>query len=76
MVLGGVIQVLTLDGSESLKIPTGTQPGSQFALKGKGANRFQRNGRGDMIVMVQVKVPDRLTNKQRDAIRNLGESEL
>lgn len=72
MVLGGSIEVQTLEGTEKLKIHEGTQPGSQFVLKGKGAHRFQRGGVGDMIVTVEVQVPTKLKGDQKDLLKEMG----
>jgi len=72
MVLGGTVKVLTLDGEQSLKVGDGTQPGSSFVMKGLGANRFQRGGRGDMIVTVEVEVPTKLKGDQKDLLKRLG----
>lgn len=63
--LGAVIEVPTLEGKETLKIPSGTQPGTTFALKGKGAARFDRHGRGDQHVRIVIDVPTKLTAQQK-----------
>lgn len=68
--LGGKIDVRTLDGGVSLKIPAGTQPGTVFRLKGKGISHLKRGGRGDHLVTVNVKVPTRLSRKQKKALED------
>jgi len=73
MVMGGHVKIATLDGEESLKIPDGTQPGATFVLKGKGANRFQRGGRGDFIITAEVGVPEKLSREQKEAMKKLEE---
>jgi len=70
--LGGEISVPTLDGTEKLKIPSGTQSGSIFKLRGKGFPSIEGYGRGDELVTVKVQVPSKLTNKQRELLAELG----
>ena len=70
--LGGKIDVKTLDGAVSLKIPAGTQPGTVFRLKNKGIPHLKRGGRGDHLVTVQVKVPKRLSRKQKKVLEDWG----
>ncbi len=55
-------------GKTKLKIPQGTQPRTQFRLRGKGMPRLSGNGRGDVIVEVFVKIPKRLSKKQRNLL--------
>ncbi|MEJ5238084.1 molecular chaperone DnaJ [Limisphaera sp. VF-2] len=63
--LGGEIEVPTLNGKATIKIPPGTQPGTVFRLKGKGVPNVQGYGRGDLHVRITVEVPTRLTPAQR-----------
>jgi molecular chaperone DnaJ len=63
--LGAEIQVPTLDGSASVRIPPGTQPGTIFRLKGKGVRNIQGYGHGDLHVRINVEVPSRLTAAQK-----------
>ena len=69
--LGDVIKVDTLDGPVEMTIPAGTQPGVQFKLKGKGTQRLRGSGRGDQYVNVNVAIPRRLTERQRELLREL-----
>jgi len=56
---GAQIQVETIDGTEKIKIPPGTQSGSEFRVRGKGFTRLNRlESRGDHVVTVDVVVPD------------------
>ncbi len=71
-VLGGVVDVPVVDasgtggvGHTGLKIPQGTQPGTQFRLRGKGMPRLRGSGRGDAIVRIFVKIPKRITKEQK-----------
>lgn len=69
--LGGEIEVPTIDGTRTkLKIPSGTQGGHQFRLRGKGMNIFRRSGaRGDMYVEVLVETPVNLTKRQQEILK-------
>ncbi len=67
--LGCDLQVPTLDGKVSLKIPEGTQTGTSFRLKGKGFPRLQGYGRGDQHVKVRVITPAHLTDSQKELLR-------
>jgi len=72
--LGGEISVPTIDGSAAnVKIPTGTQPGREFRLRGKGMTRLRGGGRGDQIVRVTVAVPKKLTARQKELLREFAE---
>ena len=59
-------------GREKLKIPAGTQSGAVFTLHGKGAPHLQRNGRGDMFVIVTVATPTNLTAEQKKHLQELA----
>lgn len=63
--LGAEIEVPTLNGKASIKIPSGTQSGTVFRLKGKGVKNVQGYGTGDLHVRVLVEVPTRLNGAQR-----------
>jgi molecular chaperone DnaJ len=65
--LGTQIEVPTLDEPVRVKIPAGTQPGTQFRVKGRGVPR-KGGRRGDLIVTVDVEVPKRLSRKARKAL--------
>jgi molecular chaperone DnaJ len=72
-VLGASMEVPLLEGgTERLDVPAGTQPGSEFRLKGLGANHLGRRGRGDMRVIVNVDVPTNLSNEEEDALREFA----
>jgi molecular chaperone DnaJ len=72
--LGAEIEVPTLDGSENLKIPEGTQTGASFCLRRQGVPDVNGRGRGDLYVHVQVKVPAKLTREQRKLFEQLKET--
>jgi molecular chaperone DnaJ len=63
--LGAEIEVPTLDGKATIKIPAGTQPNATFRIKGKGVKNLQGYGHGDLHVRVQVEVPTRLNHEQK-----------
>ncbi len=68
--LGEVLQVRAIDGDVKIKIPAGTQPGKVFRVAGKGVPHLNRSGRGDMFVTVNVKVPTKLSRKQKDLLKD------
>ena len=73
--LGADIQVDTIDGKVSLNIPEGTQTGSTFRIKGKGIPYLNGKGmRGDQFVTVNVEVPRKLNNEQKEALRKYAET--
>ncbi len=73
--LGADIMVKTLDGDEKLKIPTGTQTGTVFRLRGKGMPALGGRGKGDLFVSVTVMTPTSLTREQRKLLEQLAEVE-
>lgn len=70
--LGADIEVPTLDGKVSLKIPAGTQSGKVFRLKGKGIPHLTGYGRGDQHVVVKVETPTKLNAKQRKLLEEFA----
>ena len=72
--LGAEIEVPTLDGRATIKIPAGTQPGTTFRVKGKGVKNLQGYGQGDLRVRIQVEVPTRLTSEQKAKLQEFAES--
>jgi molecular chaperone DnaJ len=74
-VLGDEVEVETLDGKARLKIPPGTQTDSTFRLRGAGIQSLRSRGRGDMHVKVVVKVPQKLSDKQRKLYQELAADE-
>ena len=74
--LGDKVQIETLDGKVSLKIPAGTPTGRQFNIKNKGSHKLRGRGRGDLIVEVKVEVPDNLSRKQKKLLEDLEKEGL
>jgi len=73
--LGTEIEIPTLLGeTQSLRIPPGTQPGTSFRLDGLGLPRIGASSRGDLEVVIQIRVPRKLSRGQREAIERLAEA--
>ena len=72
--LGGEIEVPTLGGSAKMKIPAETQTGGVFRLKGKGIKPLRQSDQGDIMVHVVVETPVKLTEKQKDLLREFDTS--
>ncbi len=72
--LGCEVQVPTLKGMTSLKIPAGTQTGKTFRLKGKGFPSLRGAGIGDEEIRLLVETPTQLTEKQAELLRQFAES--
>jgi molecular chaperone DnaJ len=73
-VLGGNVEVPTLDGHVSLKIPAETQSGTQFRLRDKGVKPVRGGSRGDLFCTVVVETPVKLNGEQREMLRKFEES--
>lgn len=72
--LGGAINVPTLFGKGSLKIPTGTQTGTTFRLRGQGVPHLRGNRKGDLLIRVQIEVPTKLSSEQKKKLEDYAES--
>ena len=75
-VLGGKVDVPTVDGKARVTIKPGTQPGSILRLRGKGLPSPERYGTGDLLINVMVYIPEKLNDKEKEAIsmlQNAGE---
>jgi molecular chaperone DnaJ len=72
--LGGNIEVPTLEGTATLKIPPGTQNGKVFQLKGKGISRLDGKGKGDQLVQVLIATPQSLNEKQKKLFEELAKT--
>ncbi len=71
-VLGAEVRVPTLDGEEKIKVKPGTQGGTVFRLRGKGIPSLNGRGRGDQYVEIQVQVPTKIDDRQREIIEELA----
>ena len=69
--LGTELQIPTLDGDHTLKIPEGTQPGTVFRIRNKGVPILNGHGKGDLFVEVKVQTPTRLTKRQKELLQEM-----
>ncbi|MGD0575886.1 MAG: molecular chaperone DnaJ [Anaerolineales bacterium] len=72
--LGAEVQVPTLNGPLSLTLPAGTQSGQVFRMRGKGIPHLQAHGQGDLLILVNVQIPSRLSSEQKRLLRQLGDT--
>ena len=72
-ILGGTIKVPTLEGEAELKIPSGTQSGTLFKLRGLGIPDMRGYRKGDQIVHIQVETPTKLSKEQKELIRKFDD---
>jgi molecular chaperone DnaJ len=70
--LGTVLTVDTLDDPEEVTVPPGTQPGHVFRFKGRGVPVLQGRGRGDLLVQIDVDVPQDLTDAEQDLLNQFA----
>ncbi len=73
--LGAQIEIPTISGRATLKVPPGSQTGAEFRVKGKGFPNVRGYGRGDLIARIFVEVPTHLTAKQRDLLEQYARLE-
>lgn len=73
--LGATVTIPTFNGQRELTIPPGTQPGEVLRLRGEGVPHLRGTGKGDLRVEIKVEVPRRLTERQRDLLRQLAAEE-
>ncbi|MPM02952.1 Chaperone protein DnaJ [bioreactor metagenome] len=71
-VLGTQIDVPTLDGKARIKIPSGTTPGKMFRLKGKGLQAINSYGRGDLIVSINIWVPQNVSKDEKAFLEQMN----
>jgi molecular chaperone DnaJ len=72
--LGGSVEVPTLDGEVTIKVPAETQSGRVFRLRDKGVKPVRGGSRGDLFCRVVIETPVSLSAEQKDLIRKLEES--
>jgi molecular chaperone DnaJ len=73
-ILGGSVEVPTVDGRVKVKIDAGTQPAKVLRLRGKGLPSINRYGTGDLLVHIGIYVPENLSKDERKLIEKLQES--
>src|SRR5690625_4054222 len=71
--LGDEVEVPTVHGKVKLKIPAGTQTGKTFRLRGKGVANVRGRGQGDQHIQVRIVTPTKLTEKQKELLREFNE---
>ncbi|MCG3418655.1 molecular chaperone DnaJ [Oceanobacillus jordanicus] len=71
--LGDEVEVPTVHGNVMLKIPAGTQTGKTFRMKGKGAPNVRGYGQGDQHIKVKIVTPTKLTEKQKELLREFND---
>jgi molecular chaperone DnaJ len=71
--LGDEVVVPTLEGKAKLKVPQGTQTGTEFRMQGKGVPRLRGFGQGDLRIRVKVIVPKKLNDEQKEVLRQFNE---
>jgi molecular chaperone DnaJ len=72
--LGTELDIQTLEGPATIKIPEGTQNGREFKLRGKGVPHLNAHGKGDLIVEIRVQTPTKLNRAQKDLLRQLSDT--
>lgn len=72
--LGAEVDVPTLDGTVKHRIPEGTQTDTEFRIRGAGIQQLRSSNKGDLLVKVRVEIPKRLSDKQRELLRQFDES--
>jgi molecular chaperone DnaJ len=73
--LGASLDIPTLEGHETIEIPSGTQPGDLFRLRGRGMPDVRGRGRGDLVVQVHIEVPKDLSPEHQQLLRELARVE-
>lgn len=71
--LGEVVEVPTIDEPVKIKVQPGTQPNTLIRLRGKGVPFVRGGGRGDMYVRLKITIPDKLSNRQRELLKEFEE---
>jgi molecular chaperone DnaJ len=72
--LGTEIEIQTLEGKATIKVPEGTQSGKEIKLRHLGVPHLNEHGKGDLIVEIRVATPGKLTKVQRDLLKQLAET--
>jgi len=72
-VLGVTVEVPTLDGRVSLRIPAGTNNGQQLRVRGRGLPKGRNSDQGDLYVIVNVQLPKEISDEERTAWEKLSQ---
>jgi molecular chaperone DnaJ len=73
--LGANVDVPTMNGPVTLKVPAGTPNGKTFRLRGKGAPKPRKDGHGDLLVRMQVDIPQKLSREEKDLLKQLQQAQ-
>jgi molecular chaperone DnaJ len=71
LALGKEIEVLTLEGVARVRVPPATQPGTVLRLRGRGMPR-SRGGKGDELIQILIRIPARLTSRQKELLKEFA----
>lgn len=71
--LGATLEIPTVEGTEPMAVPAGTQSGTEIRLRGRGVPRLRGAGRGDLHVIVTVVVPHKPSKRERELLKELGD---
>ena len=69
--LGTVAEIETVEGPVKIRIPAGTQPGTQIRLRGKGIKHITGRGQGDHYVIIRLRIPTKLSREQKNLLEEL-----
>jgi molecular chaperone DnaJ len=72
--LGATLDIPTLEGSTPVELPSGTQPGEVLTIRGEGMPGLRHGRRGNLRVVVNVIIPRRLSDEQRELLEQLNDS--
>lgn len=72
--LGSTVEIPTLEGNETLKIPAGFQSGEVLRIKGKGIKELDSSRKGDLFITVNVKTPQQMTKEQKELLKQFAEA--
>ena len=72
--LGTEVELQTLEGMATIKVPEGTQSGKEFKLRGKGVPHLNSSGKGDLIVEIRVQTPSKLNKQQKELLKQLSQT--
>ncbi len=71
--LGYNFTMPTLDGELDIKIPSGTQPGDRITMRGEGAPILNGYGKGDLVALIKVVIPNKISHKQEEILRSFAD---
>jgi molecular chaperone DnaJ len=74
LALGGPLRVPVVGGEDEVTVPSGTQPGTRFKLRGKGMPNVSGRGKGDLYVIARAAVPKKLTREQKQLLEELAKT--